>query len=141
MNNERTYHQKQSFSGNLRMFQNDFMLELKATWFKNNINIYLFFRWVAFGIVIVSMIVMACCGEIRRQTPWNFIFLAIFTLAQSLLLGLVSSIHAPEAVSTNPLLLLLLLEFQNRIIDIRDSRNKRSLGNLNDRPSSQLILW
>ncbi|CAB3221515.1 unnamed protein product [Arctia plantaginis] len=54
--------------------------------------------WVALGVLIVCMIVMACCGEIRRQTPLNFIFLAIFTLAQSFLLGIVSSIHAPEAV-------------------------------------------
>ncbi|CAK1544879.1 unnamed protein product [Leptosia nina] len=52
-------------------------------------NTYLF--WVALAVVFVSMIAMACCDNVRRTTPMNFIFLFIFTLAQSFLLGVATS--------------------------------------------------
>ncbi|KAI8425994.1 hypothetical protein MSG28_004973 [Choristoneura fumiferana] len=55
--------------------------------------------WVALGVTFVTLIVMACCGNVRRQAPMNFIFLGIFTLAESFLLGAISSTRAPEAVS------------------------------------------
>ncbi|XP_047993152.1 protein lifeguard 1-like isoform X1 [Leguminivora glycinivorella] len=54
--------------------------------------------WVAFAVTLVTMIAMACCESVRRTTPMNFIFLAIFTLAESFLLGAVSATNAPEAV-------------------------------------------
>lgn len=49
--------------------------------------------WVvmaAFVTMFVVLIVMACCGEMRRKTPHNFIFLALFTAAQGLTLGIVT---------------------------------------------------
>ncbi|XP_063363208.1 protein lifeguard 1-like [Cydia amplana] len=63
-------------------------------WFLAN----MYMIWVAFAVTLVTMIVMACCENVRRTTPTNFIFLAIFTLAQSFLLGAVSATSAPEAV-------------------------------------------
>lgn len=37
---------------------------------------------------------MACCESVRRTFPMNFIFLALFTLAESFLLGMISSSYA-----------------------------------------------
>ncbi|XP_037043393.1 protein lifeguard 1-like isoform X3 [Bradysia coprophila] len=47
--------------------------------------------WVAFGVMLVTMISMACCTNVRRKMPMNFIFLFLFTLAQSFLLGTISA--------------------------------------------------
>lgn len=47
--------------------------------------------WIAtlsFITMFAVLIVMACCGDIRRKTPHNFIFLALFTVAQGLMLGI-----------------------------------------------------
>ncbi|XP_026733743.1 protein lifeguard 1 isoform X3 [Trichoplusia ni] len=54
--------------------------------------------WVAFAVVFICLIVMACCGNVRRQAPMNFIFLGIFTVAESFLLGVTSSVYAVDAV-------------------------------------------
>lgn len=54
--------------------------------------------WLAFGITMVTMLMIICCGELRRQTPHNFICLSIFTVAESFLLGIVSACYAPEIV-------------------------------------------
>ncbi|XP_034831413.1 protein lifeguard 1-like [Maniola hyperantus] len=47
--------------------------------------------WIALVVLIVCLISMACCTELRRTAPMNFIFLTLFTLAQSFLLGVVTS--------------------------------------------------
>lgn len=49
-------------------------------------------------MVFICLIVMACCGNVRRQAPMNFIFLGIFTVAESFLLGVTSSVYAVDAV-------------------------------------------
>ncbi|KAL7735649.1 hypothetical protein ACLKA6_002535 [Drosophila palustris] len=54
--------------------------------------------WVALGVLIVTMLCMACCEGVRRQTPTNFIFLGIFTIAQSFLLGVTATRYAPTEV-------------------------------------------
>jgi len=60
-------------------------------------NIWLF--WVALVFMLVSLISMACCPDVRRQTPHNYIFLGTFTAAEGLLLGLsVSSYDAQEVL-------------------------------------------
>nr|ABD36126.1 glutamate receptor Gr3 [Bombyx mori] len=41
---------------------------------------------------------MACCPDVRRKAPTNFIFLAIFTAAQSFLLGISASVYQADAV-------------------------------------------
>lgn len=47
---------------------------------------------------MVTMLALVCCGELRRQTPHNYICLMIFTFAESLLLGIISAIHQREIV-------------------------------------------
>ncbi|XP_047534777.1 protein lifeguard 1-like [Vanessa atalanta] len=59
-------------------------------------NSYLF--WIAFVVLFVCLIAMACCTELRRQTPVNFIFLAIFTCAQSFLLGVTAGVYDASEV-------------------------------------------
>lgn len=54
--------------------------------------------WAALAIMLVCLITMACCGDVRRKAPMNFIFLFIFTLAESFMLGLASSTYDNEAV-------------------------------------------
>lgn len=54
--------------------------------------------WVALGVLIVMMIVLACCESVRRASPCNFVCLGLYTLAQGFILGVVSAIHDPETV-------------------------------------------
>ncbi|XP_054738608.1 protein lifeguard 1 isoform X1 [Anastrepha obliqua] len=54
--------------------------------------------WVALAILLVTMICMACCEGVRRKTPLNFIFLLIFTLAESFLLGIVATYYGSSEV-------------------------------------------
>ena len=46
---------------------------------------------LAFGFipVFVCMIVFACCDQVRRKSPGNYICLAIFTLAEGNLIALI----------------------------------------------------
>lgn len=48
--------------------------------------------WISLIVVFVTMIALACCESVRRKSPMNFIFLSLFTVAQSFLLGC-TSIH------------------------------------------------
>lgn len=53
---------------------------------------------IAFVTMFVVLIIMACCGEIRRKTPHNFIFLALFTAAQGLMLGIIATQYQSNKV-------------------------------------------
>lgn len=57
-------------------------------------NSWLFF--VALIVVFVALITLACCGEVRRRAPTNFILLGVFTLGEAFLLGVTSASY--EAV-------------------------------------------
>ncbi|XP_058463789.1 protein lifeguard 1-like [Malaya genurostris] len=46
------------------------------------------------------LIIMACCGEMRRKTPHNFIFLGLFTVAQGLMLGIFTIRYEANEVFT-----------------------------------------
>ncbi|XP_035294078.1 protein lifeguard 2 [Cricetulus griseus] len=48
------------------------------------------FMFSLFPAVMVVIIVLACCRDIRRQVPANYILLALFTLLEGLLLGSMS---------------------------------------------------
>ncbi|XP_065366366.1 protein lifeguard 1-like [Calliphora vicina] len=52
----------------------------------------------AFVITFVTMIALACCPNVRRKVPVNYMCLAIFTLAEGFLLGVISSIYDPMTV-------------------------------------------
>lgn len=54
--------------------------------------------WISFGVMIVTLISMACCTNVRRKAPMNFIFLGLFTLAESFLLAMASSTYNSEEV-------------------------------------------
>ncbi|EFB22740.1 hypothetical protein PANDA_014977, partial [Ailuropoda melanoleuca] len=46
----------------------------------------------------VVLIVLACCGKLRRKVPANYILLGFFTVLQGLLLGAVSVFYNAEEV-------------------------------------------
>lgn len=53
--------------------------------------------FLAFGVTIVCLLAMSCCESARRTPPTNYVFLLIFTVAESFLLGVISSVyHAQE---------------------------------------------
>jgi len=51
--------------------------------------------WIA---TIVIMIAIACCENVRRSFPLNFIMLGLFTLCESYLLGVVSAHYQADEV-------------------------------------------
>ncbi len=59
-------------------------------------NIWLF--WVAFAMTFACLIALACCPDVRRKTPGNFICLCIFTLAEGFLMGCVAATYTAEEV-------------------------------------------
>lgn len=48
-------------------------------------NMWLFF--VALIAVLVTIISLSCCEGVRRTSPTNMIFLAIFTIAESIMVA------------------------------------------------------
>ncbi|GAB0094558.1 protein lifeguard 1 [Sergentomyia squamirostris] len=54
--------------------------------------------WIALILLFVTLIAMACCTNVRRKAPMNFIFLGLFTLAQSFMLGVMASNFKSEEV-------------------------------------------
>uniref|UniRef100_A0A8D8TVA0 Protein lifeguard 1 n=1 Tax=Cacopsylla melanoneura TaxID=428564 RepID=A0A8D8TVA0_9HEMI len=53
---------------------------------------------VSFVTMFVTLICISCCESVRRTSPMNIIFLGIFTLAESFLLGVISSKYNGELV-------------------------------------------
>lgn len=54
---------------------------------------------VALVVVFGALIAMICCENVRRTFPTNFIMLAIFTLAETYLVGASTIRFAPDDVS------------------------------------------
>lgn len=54
--------------------------------------------WISLGVLLVTMITLACCEGVRRKSPLNFIVLGIFTLAESFMLGVISSTYNGQEV-------------------------------------------
>lgn len=54
--------------------------------------------WICFVAVIVLIICMACCTNVRRKAPLNFIFLFLFTIAEGFLLATAASTYKSEEV-------------------------------------------
>lgn len=63
-------------------------------WVKNHPELF----WIAFGVMLVTMISMACCDSVRRKSPMNFIFLALFTVAMSFLMGVSTARFSSQEV-------------------------------------------
>lgn len=51
--------------------------------------------WCALVGTLVCIIALSCCGNLRRKTPHNFIFLGIFTICEGFLLGVTSARYTP----------------------------------------------
>ncbi|MXQ83363.1 hypothetical protein E5288_WYG001420 [Bos mutus] len=56
------------------------------------------FTYTLLPAFFVVFIVLACCGNLRRQVPANYILLGLFTVLQGLLLGTVSVFYHVEEV-------------------------------------------
>lgn len=52
----------------------------------------------AYALMLVVIIALACCGNVRRQYPTNYILLATFTIATSYLVGTISATYETETV-------------------------------------------
>ena len=53
-------------------------------------------RWVYYVSLVVALVCiisLACCTDLRRKFPLNFIFLGIFTVCEGLMLGTISSFY------------------------------------------------
>lgn len=77
--------------------------------------------FVALAVVFVTMIMLACCGDMARKTPHNYICLFIFTLAESFLVGTTATLYNFEivifavAITAVICLGLTLFAFQTKI--------------------------
>ena len=56
------------------------------------------FLWAAFVVSFASIIALACCGDLRRRFPVNFILLGVFTLAEALTMGIISAFYDTKIV-------------------------------------------
>ncbi|KAM4735314.1 glutamate receptor, ionotropic, N-methyl D-aspartate-associated protein 1b (glutamate binding) isoform 1-T2 [Anableps anableps] len=70
-----------------------FVQEVKV-FVSRNIWIYL----LSYGVFLVSVLAISCCGNVRRRHPWNLVALSILTLSMSYMVGTIASFHKTEAV-------------------------------------------
>ncbi|ETN66288.1 hypothetical protein AND_001938 [Anopheles darlingi] len=54
--------------------------------------------WIAFIVMIGALIAIACCGDLRRKAPMNFIFLGLFTFAESFLVCVITANYNSQEV-------------------------------------------
>lgn len=59
---------------------------------------HLWLLWVDFAILFVLIIALTCFESLRRTSPINIILLGLFTIAQSISLGVLSALYARDAV-------------------------------------------
>lgn len=55
---------------------------------------------VSFLVTIICLFAMSCCESARRTPPTNYVFLFIFTVAESFMLGVFSSFYRSNEVWT-----------------------------------------
>ncbi|XP_033049637.1 protein lifeguard 2-like isoform X1 [Trachypithecus francoisi] len=56
------------------------------------------FIYATFPAFFAVLIILACCGNLRRQVPANYILLGFFTALEGLLLGAISVFYKAEEV-------------------------------------------
>ncbi|KAF7708116.1 protein lifeguard 1 [Silurus meridionalis] len=56
------------------------------------------FSYAMMGATLFLVIVLSCCGDVRRKVPLNFFFLGLFTVAEGMLLGSITVFFRAEAV-------------------------------------------
>ncbi|XP_072522487.1 fas apoptotic inhibitory molecule 2b [Salminus brasiliensis] len=68
-----------------------------------------------------TYLALSCCGELRRQFPWNLILLTVFTLSMACMLGFVSSFYNSRSVvlclgiTAAVCLSITIFSFQSRV--------------------------
>lgn len=65
--------------------------------------------WAAFGLTFAMVIVLGCCGDIRRKFPHNYIALFIFTLCEAYLLGTAAATFSTTAVAVAIVVTLVIV--------------------------------
>lgn len=83
-------------------------------WVRNHPEMF----WIALGVMIVTLISMACCGDVRRKAPMNFIFLTLFTLAQAFLLAVTSANFQSQEVSSRIFLPFLTIFITHSLLSM-----------------------
>ncbi|XP_038838765.1 protein lifeguard 1 [Salvelinus namaycush] len=56
------------------------------------------FSYCMIAVVLVIIVALSCCADVRRKVPLNFLALGLFTIAEGLLLGSVTVFYEAEAV-------------------------------------------
>ncbi|XP_054637481.1 protein lifeguard 1 [Dunckerocampus dactyliophorus] len=56
------------------------------------------FTHTMMATVLVLLLVLSCCDNIRRRVPLNFITMGVFTIAEGLMLGSIAVFYSAEAV-------------------------------------------
>ncbi|XP_052028337.1 protein lifeguard 2-like [Apodemus sylvaticus] len=56
------------------------------------------FLYALLPAVLIMIVILACCRDIRRQVPANYILLAFFTILEGLLLGSMSVLYRAEEI-------------------------------------------
>lgn len=61
-------------------------------------NMWPFF--VCLILVLVTIITLSCCEGVRRTSPSNMIFLSLFTIGESILVGYCTISYPPDTVNS-----------------------------------------
>ncbi|XP_074488869.1 fas apoptotic inhibitory molecule 2b isoform X1 [Sebastes fasciatus] len=76
---------------------------------------------LSYLVFFATYIALSCCGELRRQFPWNIILLVLFTVSMASMMGFVSSFYNTKSVvlclgiTTLVVLSVTLFSFQTKI--------------------------
>lgn len=54
--------------------------------------------WVSYAVFLTTYIILVCIPKVRRQVPYNYITLAVFTLALTYMTATISSYHSTYIV-------------------------------------------
>ncbi|KAG1669364.1 Nucleolar GTP-binding protein 1 [Nymphon striatum] len=54
--------------------------------------------YVSIALLFVTLIILACCPNVRRKSPINFILLGVFTVLEAFMLGSIASHYKSEEV-------------------------------------------
>jgi protein lifeguard len=68
--------------------------ESAKLWVKRNPAVHV----MALVVMLVTLICISCCTEVRRKAPMNYIFLGLFTFAQSFMLAAVCTRFRPQEI-------------------------------------------
>lgn len=64
---------------------------------------------VSLMILFSSMCAMACCVDLRRKTPYNYLLLGVFTIAEAFLLSMVTMRFPSGVVSYDQVMYIYTL--------------------------------